>query len=284
MIVIIPLLPILIILLLFVFGIIGNASAIIDNIFFFVSLISIILNIFICFIQTVSQEENGFVPRMRKIVSSLFCAIMPIIIVGLFLQSNNFYSEMSNSYNGYTFVYKYQKAIVFPISALVGCLLNILILIINYGIRRLETKAKSISLYVNLLVVIIMLVFPVCGEKIATNINLTRCNNGSYKEVCTVKKDGFVFRSIRTNYEKSVGNNSVISLPFLKYKTKKGTRLFTTGKTFKKNGNTYIEVYDETIYGFIDENYVAKKGSKPKKKEKTTKVGSNFENIISDNL
>ena len=255
MIVIIPLVPILIILLLFVLGIIGNASTIIDNIFFFISLISIILNIFICFIQTVSQEEKGFVPKMRKIVSSLFCAIMPIIIVGLFLQSNNFYSEMSNSFNGYTFVYKYQKAIVFPISALVGCL-----------------------------VVIIMLVLPVCGEKIVNNINLTRCNNSTYKEVCTVKKDDFVFQTIRTNYEKSVGNNSVISLPFLKYKVKKGICLFTTGKTFKKNGKIYIEVYDESIYGFIDEKYVAKKDSKLKNKEKTTKVGGNFENIISDKL
>lgn len=284
MIVIIPLVPILIILLLFVLGIIGNASTIIDNIFFFISLISIILNIFICFIQTVSQEEKGFVPKMRKIVSSLFCAIMPIIIVGLFLQSNNFYSEMGNSFNGYTFVYKYQKAIVFPISALVGCLVNILILLINFGVRRLETKAKSISLYVNLLVVIIMLVLPVCGEKIVNNINLTRCNNSTYKEVCTVKKDDFVFQTIRTNYEKSVGNNSVISLPFLKYKVKKGICLFTTGKTFKKNGKIYIEVYDESIYGFIDEKYVAKKDSKLKNKEKTTKVGGDFENIISDKL
>ena len=73
------------------------------------------------------------------------------------------------------------------------------------------------------------------------------------------KKDDFVFQTIRTNYEKSVGNNSVISLPFLKYKVKKGICLFTTGKTFKKNGKIYIEVYDESIYGFIDEKYVAKK-------------------------
>ena len=46
----------------------------------------------------------------------------------------------------------------------------------------------------------------------------------------------------------------------------------------------YIEVYDESIYGFIDEKYVAKKDSKLKNKEKTTKVGGNFENIISDKL
>ena len=258
MIVVIPLLPILIILLLFVFGIIGNANAIIDNIFFFVALISIILNIIICFIEIISQEANGCISKIRKILSCIFCIIMPIVIVGLFLESNNFYSEMSNSWNGYTFVYKYQKAIVFPISALIGCLVNILMLLINYGARKLETKTKSLSLFFNLLAVIIMVMFPVCGEKIANNINLTRCNNGSYKETYTVKQDSFVFSAIRTNYEKKVDVNdtSIIELKIINRNVEKGELLFGTGRKFERGDVKYLEVYNKHTYGYIDKNSV----------------------------
>lgn len=257
MIIIVNISMILLFLLFIIAGLINNVGKIVAVFLVILSLIITGINIS-CFVYAIynAEDKNNF-RKFKKIILIVFFIIFPILtlffllISGCFLATNyvTFFSSIVKN--------TYIKPEGYVIASVIGIIGNLLIYILNCIIDNvIEKKWKKIAFFLNVCLILILFFFPVVGQKLALKNRIEYCARTEYVK-CIIQEDSNVFIALKFNFEKNtIDLKNPVEFKFLNFDVKKGDIFYKTDNKYKKNNISYVEIYNDSTWGYIQESIV----------------------------
>lgn len=249
--------------LFFALGTIGFLSKLGTTFIMIISFIlaglNIVLSVVFLYIGTDKVLVHGtLIEKIRRILSSIFFILFPIMLFAFLLISGKYLNIHYISVLNNTISNIYQNPKVFFVASLTGCSVNLLLMLINILADYLQKRENRLAIIINCLIILLIFLFPVIGKQKALESRIIYCQKQE-SEKCIVQKDDRLFVAFKTNCESdTVDLKDPIELKFWNYKVKKGEHLYTTDKSYTKKSVTYIEVYNDSVWGYIKEDNIVK--------------------------
>ena len=119
-------------------------------------------------------------------------------------------------------------------------------------------RKNTLSIVINCLIIFLIFLFLYNGKNKTIESRIAYCQSQKNTQ-CIVQSDDNIFIAIKANWESgTVDLKAPIELKFWNYKVKQGDYLYTTNESYTKKKVTYIEVYNDSIWGYIREDNIVK--------------------------
>lgn len=243
---------ILLIIMIVITGIIGQMSSIVAGLMLFSSIIISIFSTLICIMAIVKEETNSKLAIVRKILQVIFCVCVPILMLVYYLMGGQYLTK--NQFMEGAIIYQNPK--IFLHSAFMTIGIDIVLLIISYLSVFFEKEKKSkMALLTNYIIIALIILIPYIGLKMSYSSKISYCKTQD-KQECTIKTDDKIVAAFTINYKKDTIDVTPVVLKFLNRKVVKGETLYKTGNDYIENENTFVEVYNDSTWGFINEKSI----------------------------
>ncbi len=149
----------------------------------------------------------------------------------------------------------YQNPKGFLFASLIGYGINFIFMII---IRLADWLENTLSIVIDCLIIFLIFLLLYNGKNKTIESRIAYCQSQKNTQ-CIVQNDDNIFIAIKANWESgTVDLKDPIELKFWNYKVKQGDYLYTTNESYTKKKVTYIEVYNDSIWGYIREDNIIK--------------------------
>lgn len=251
--------PFIIFLILFyiIVGSIGLLADMASGFLVGMSIVLALINIIICVRFVIVEKSKLLIGKLKQIFLGIFFVFFPILLFALFFISGKYIDINNFHWLGRTLVVVYQKPKVFLISAIVGGGINIILI----GISCLadyfeEKKKKQFAVAINCILILLIVLIPYGGKLKSYENRIEYCKKHNSKK-CVVQKDDKIIAAFKMNYKGgTIDLSDPIELKFLNCRVKKGEILYKTSNEYSKKDVNYVEVYNDSVWGYIEESNI----------------------------
>lgn len=241
----------LIIFLLLALAVIGLLGSVLSDFIVILAFIITATNIVVSlkfFLETFIGEI--LISNIRRILLGIFIVFFPITLFAFLLISGK-YLMFERSAD----IYQDPKG--FFVASLIGCVINLCLMAISALSDYFEDHKKRVLLIItNCLIILLILWLPYISQHKAIENRITHCQKQESQK-CSIQEDDNIFVAFNINW-KSNSSKDRIELKFWNYKVKQGELLYTTNNSYSKKSVKYVEVYNDSIWGYIREDNIIK--------------------------